>query len=95
MGQKINIKIHNETLSLIVKNSEQESAIRHAAEAVNRELDEYDSKYPGVTPSQKLSLISLNSLLRQRSYQAELGKIKEDVSRMEKELGGYLDNIGK
>ena len=95
MDQKITVKIADCRFSLVAKSPEQEEIIRKAAEHTNRQITNYQGKYPGTDRAKVLSMVALNMAVENVSFSKRLQDTLKDEEKLTRELEGYLENIDK
>ena len=95
MDQKITIKIADYSFSLVAKSPEQEEIIRKAAEHTNRQITNYQGKYPGTELAKVLSMVALNMVVENVSFSKRLQETLRDEEKLTRELEAYLENIDK
>ncbi len=95
MEQRITIKIADRSYNLKVSSPESEEVVRKAADEINRTIEAYFEKFPGKSLTEILSFVSLNMCINNINLRDNAQKIEKDVSSLDKELEGYLENINK
>lgn len=95
MDQKITVKIADCKFSLVAKSPEQEEIIRKAADHTNKQVANYQSKYPETPIYKVMTMVALNMAVENVTFSKRLQELMNDEEKLAKELGDYLDNIDK
>lgn len=95
MDQKIRVRIAEHEYPMSAPTPELEKLIRLAAEEVNRKLSTYKTEHPGRSETDLLAFVALNKTIAAIATKMQLDAVNSEIESLGKDLGNYLDNIGK
>lgn len=91
--RNINVRLAGKQFGFTVKDQDQESLVRFAAEDINKTLGEFSAKYPDMSVQDKLSIIALNECVRSLARREELARMKGDEESLLRDIRNYLADI--
>ena len=89
-GQKINIKLGDQTYPMTAETEKDELRIRQAAKTIEARLSVYAEKYPGLKSDKFMPFIALNATTSKLLYEEEVEALEKEVSLLHTKLEDYL-----